>query len=615
MQHAGYRSQGMPVRLSAARGGEPPLPAPLPILDGIPGCAPQGSSLVRSTTPQQWEDKVARMAGFLTQIPARRLAAGLFALFTAATAHAYKFDTPEDWSVNLDNSPQYSLGWRAQSMDPKIGNHLVFAQGDYKFPNKGDMVTDRVQDLMEFQAVYQHSMGVRFSGSAWKDFAYNDSANQNPAFSFINAYPGGHYTDYVDRYFLKGGELLDAFAFANTEIDGKPVYAKLGRLAQYWGNAFFFGFSNIAYSQSPIDYIKGFSQPGSEVKELFLPRDQILLSTELSPELSISAEYFLEFEPNRYPESGTYLGFFDVLFSGPPTAGALPLPGNAGLVDPPHDDRDFGLKLAWSPSWAGGDMGFYYRQFDEVHPWLALVNPTTGYLQNTFPRDTRLLGFSFEKSFGLVSTGLEINKRFHTGLLSASLASTNEGASGDLTNVIANAFVQLGKSPLYDSGVLLAEFTFTHLDTVNRNANLFNGVDTPNCHKNGTAAQGDWRDGCATRNALAFATLFDPQWLQVLPSLDLDMPMSFTWGIQGNPAYTGGTFYEQGTNLYSIGIKATYEAKNSVALNYIGYRWRPNGSADNGLGQGLEAYAGFGGAGAPSLNDRAWWQLQLKTSF
>ena len=48
---------------------------------------------------------------------------------------------------------------------------------------------------------------------------------------------------------------------------------------------------------------------------------------------------------------------------------------------------------------------------------------------------------------------------------------------------------------------------------------------------------------------------------------------------------------------------------------YNGYRWRPGDTADNGLGAGLPAYAGFGGNGPVSLNDRGWLMLQFKTSF
>ncbi len=535
------------------------------------------------------------------------------AVGAASPALAFRFNTPPEWDVNLDNSLQYTMGWRAQHQDSKIANHLFFSQGDYKFEDRGDMVTNRVQDLIEFQGVYKGTMGFRVSGSVWKDFAYDDEARQNPAYSGINAYTGGRYSNYTKRYFQQGGEVLDAFAFLNTKVGDVPVYAKVGRFSQYWGNAFFFGFSNIAYSQSPIDYIKGFSQPGSEVKELFLPRTQISLAADLAPNLSIAAQYFLEYRPNRYPEAGTYLGFFDILFDGPDNAGALPLPGTDHLVRPKDNNQNYGVKVSWAPEWAQGDLGFYFRQFDEVDPWPALVNPASGRLQSTFAQKAKLVGLSYERSFGLVSTGFELSHRMDTALNSAGLAPSNEGARGRITNFIANALVQLGGTPLWDSGTLLAETSITHLHKVTSNEALYNGVGTANCSLNGTAAPGTWRDGCSTRNALAVAVLFSPQWLQVAPGIDLEMPVSYTWGVRGNPAYRAGSFYARDSKVYSIGIKGIYNAKTSLALQYNGYYWRPNGSAPNGFGG--EAYAGFGGNGPVSLNDRGWVQLTLKTSF
>jgi len=537
---------------------------------------------------------------------------------------AYQFETDPDFVVNLDNSLQYTLGWRAQNIDPKIGNHLFFDQGDYKFPHKGDLVTNRFQDLVEFQTVYKQKLGFRVTGSFWKDWAYDDVARQNPAFVGIvpNAYPTGHYSPYTNRFYRQGGELLDAFVFLNTEIADKPVYVKAGRLTQYWGNAFFFGFSNIAYSQHPIDFIKGFSQPGSEVKELFLPRKQILLSADLSPELSVSGQYFFEYKPNRYPDSGTFLGFFDPLFNGPPNLGALNFYGiapNEGIERVKNNNGNFGVKANWSPKWAGGDMGFYYRQFDEVHPWLLLVNPATGGAGDPVAKKVKLVGFSYEKGFGLISTGFELNQRRHTALYTQPLVPTTQGAKGTITNFIANTFVQLGKTPVWDSGILLAEISYTHLNKVTDDPlKIYHGVGQPTCLANdnptGADGPGNWQDGCATNNSLAFATLFIPQWQQVFAGVDIETPISYTMGVHGNPAYQAGSFYFEGTALTSIGIKATYQAKSSVLLQYNHYRWRPKNTTDP-LGMGLPSFAGFGGAGAVSLNDRAWWQLQFKTSF
>lgn len=535
-----------------------------------------------------------------------------------ADASAYQFQPIGGWNFSLDTSVQWTGGWRTHGRDDNIGNGPFYAEGDYKF-NPGDMVTNRLQGLVELNGIYQGNSGFRISGSAWKDFAYSDTVftNPAPAFQSITTYPGGHYSADTRRFTLQGAQLLDAFVFKNTSIGNIPVYAKLGRLVQTWGNSFFFGFSNIAYSQNAIDYQTAFAQPGTELKELYLPRGQALITTELSPTLAVTGQYIFEFTPNRYPEGGTYLGPSDFLYAGPRSGGAL-----AGVAGGPvtagNDDRpkningNFGVKVAWSPEWAGGDMGFYFRQFDEVHPW-SLLNLNAaggGDVHLSYAQKVKLLGFSYERSIGNVSVGLETSYRKDTALNSALTngiagVPTTQGATGDIYNVIANALVTLGKSPLYDTGSLIAELSYTHLLSVTSNPQLYNGVGYAACPSNNKWA------GCSTKDALAVAFLFEPQWLQVFSGVDLSMPMSYTFGVTGNPAYAAGGFYAQGTSIYSIGLKATYKGNSSLTLQYNGYHWHAGSPTTiPGLGS---SYAVTNGPAA--LNDKGWVELTFKSSF
>ncbi|BBO82045.1 hypothetical protein DSCO28_26110 [Desulfosarcina ovata subsp. sediminis] len=539
--------------------------------------------------------------GFRTAV---MMVAVVSAFLCGNSALAYQFKTSPDWSIYLDNTIQYTIGMRAQEMNDKIGNHLNYNQGDYKFKDRGDIVTNRIQDLIEFQADYQRRLGLRVSGSVWKDFAYDDDAEVNPnhpGFAEANAYPSGEYSSYTKRYFMQGGEFLDAFTYWNTQILGKPTYLKAGRLTQYWGNAFFLGNSAISYSQHPTDIIKAFTQPGSEVKELFLPRAQVLCTTELSPELAVSAQYFFEFGPNRYPEGGTYLEAAAFLFNGPP--GAFGTMENDGYVEPDDVNDNFGVKVAWSPIWANGELSFYYRQFDEVNPWAGLVNPDTGHLQATFAENVKLVGLAYERVFGLVSMGFELNTRFDTALQTLSTAPpTNEGATGTVTSFIANTMIQLGTTPLYDCGTLIAEINYSYLNEVTGNDDMYKDEDL--------LVHG-WKEGGATRNYLAFAMSFEPQWLQVLPSVDFSMPMSLQTGLYGNPAHASAAALPQESFIYSIGVKATIKSKHYITLSYNGYHFRTGSTEENNLGLDQYAY----GNGSINYNDRGWVELQFKTSF
>jgi hypothetical protein len=557
----------------------------------------------------------------------RMMAMAPAAMLLTAPAHATNLVSNKDWDVSLDTTLQYTNGWRMQKRDDGLGNHPFFAEGDYKF-DKGDRVTNRLQGIVELQATFQKNTAVRISGSYWKDWAYDDQVrtNPNPAFSTILTYPSGRYSDITKKYTLQGGELLDAFISHNNTIGDVPVYLKVGRFTQYWGNAFFFGFSNIGYSQHPVDYAKAFSQPGSEIKELFLPRRQVMATADLTPELSVSAQYFAEYRENRLPEGGTYLGPYDIMYSGPTSGGALAGafggPVSAGTIVRPRDNNaNYGIKATWSPQAAGGDIGFYFRQFDDVHPWASadIYANGGGAVHQLFAQKTKLLGLSYERTFGPFSTGFELSYRKGTALNSAF---TNgrpgvpyaAGASGNLTNLIANVLYPLPKTPMWDTGVFIGELSYTHLNKVTGNAELFNGVGAAGCTNSvNPALPGSIADGCSTKNALALAVLFEPQRLQIAPGLDLSLPVSLTYGVHGNPAYVGGPFYAENTKLYSVGVKAVVRQRTTILLQYNGYKYDTSPSVVvPGLGA---SYAGFGGNGPVALSDKGWVQLSIKTSF
>ncbi|MNE72096.1 hypothetical protein D3C80_1680090 [compost metagenome] len=138
--------------------------------------------------------------------------------------------------------------------------------------------------------------------------------------------------------------------------------------------------------------------------------------------------------------------------------------------------------------------------------------------------------------------------------------------------------------------------------SVTSNPALYNGMGYGGC------TGGKW-DGCSTKDHLAIAVRFEPQWLQVFPGVDLSMPISDVYGIYGNPAQlsTG----QQGSHNYSIGVKATIRQKATATLAFNGSYSHTSKIAHTP--SGLPYYAS--GNSAFGLNDRNWVSLTLQTSF
>lgn len=574
--------------------------------------------------------------------PARRLpgrakmAAGLFLLGGTGTAHAVSYNLNQDVRVDFTNTLSYNLGIRAQDIDPGIGNNPIFDESDYKFAHAGNVVTNRVEDLSELDLTYQGNLGVRVSGSAWKDFAYNDSVNYNPTnvapgtpYSRLCSYcasPGVasfRYGGYVSHFYLAGGQLLDAFAFDNFDVANHAVSVKIGRLTRYWGNSLFFGGDGIDYSQNASDGIKGAASPGTQAKELAIPRFQFLASAEIVPGVTGEFQYFGEFYGNRIPEGGTYLGPVGFLFNGPNTLeGAIP---KNDPYAPSAMHANYGIRLSWSPSWLRGVLAGYYRHLDEVQPWAPLfgVNPNgTSNYHLSYPTNVKLYGISLDKQIGNYSTGFEFSYRQHTGLASGvgpliSDLSGRNGASGDLANFIANALAGLPPTFLYDTGTLVGEARLSHVVSVRDNKLLYNGVGGRVC------AGAGYNGGCSTTDSVAIAGQFDPQWLQVVPGVDVDAPIFAEYGLYGNGAGLGNTI-NQNAIVYVVGVHALIRQVYNVTLAYNGYRAHHSANETN-VAQQAGVNIPTGTPGFPSYystgngfyfyNDKGWLSLTLSASF
>jgi hypothetical protein len=577
-------------------------------------------------------------------LPRLTLLASLIASVMPLHAYAFKIDTgSSDWDVNWDNTLSYNLGMRARGIDPMIGNNPNYDDGDYKFRHAGDIVTNRVSILSELTAAYQGYVGFRLSGSAWKDFAYGSGVNSNPgsyapgiSYESIRSYPSGTYSSFTNRYYVQGAQLLDGFAFYNSQVAGRAVYLKAGQFTEYWGNSLLSPTQGISYAQGATDGIKAYNSPGTQTKELLLPRPKISLTAQVTPEVSLSGQYELGWTYNRLPTGGTYIEAADFIAQGPSSLFVTTLPGAArplfGLppggafayqvpqgnaIKPPQVDNNFGLKLGWTPHFMEGSMGFYFRRLDETQPWVLANWRTIPALRTSVPTDyhlaynrgAQLIGYSLDTTLGSVAMGFEASYRHNTALntaLSPAIANQTEGAKGNIINLVTNAVVPLSRSPIWDTGTLTAELNYTHLLAVTQNAALYNGVGYSGCPSNNK-----W-NGCSTKDYVGFGLVFQPQWLQVFPGIDLSMPTSVSGGIWGtNPINPGPSAGAQGFFTYSIGVQALIRQRATLTLSYIGYHAHVNTTAVTPSGLPYNS----SGNGLIDLNDRPWVSLTFQSSF
>jgi hypothetical protein len=426
----------------------------------------------------------------------------------------------------------------------------------------------------------------------------------------------------------------------------------------------------VSYGQNPLDLWKAFSTPGAEAKELFRPRGGLTLQAQATKDLSIAGQWFYNWQAIRVPESGTYLTVNDglnfggdsTILSANPFAAAIP--GSPALLrawnrqsTPPSRYRsdlgDFGASARWSPDWLDGTMGFYYRNATDILPQVYLVqgfaalpagtctaiggiipapgaciiNPKVvsvadltqkgkaGEYGTAYGNNIHIAGITLSKNIKGVSFGSEFSYRQNMPLLSdpvlvlpaplvanfpGSIATTalpskgTPGALGDTMHGLVNALWTAGKTPLFDAASFQAELTWMQWAKVTQNNAVFKGRDSYSAIDR------------VSKNFVGIGFNMTPTWYQVLPSVDLMMPMSYSRGLSGNAAVFVGGNKDAGN--FSAGLAADIYSKYRIDLKYTGYFGKYSTNPANG------AAAVFNGVNA-LLSDRGWWSLTFKTTF
>ena len=541
-------------------------------------------------------------------------AALVAALAVCGSAAAFEIPTGnDDLVIHWDNTLRYTLAQRVRGQSSQIVNSVNNDDGDRNF-NVG-LVSSRLDLLTEADAVYQKKYGVRLSAAAWYDPIYRSSLdNQSVGTSnhFVNGTQSLGLNSYTKSLF--GGpdaELLDAFAFAKVKVGEVPINIRVGRHTIFWGEAFFSyaGSNGISYSQSPIDMAKALAMPGVELKEVFRPLNQVSVQIQPTKELTFAGQYYLQWESNTFPEAGSYLGPADNLMNSGESI--ILAPGfnifNSGDIKP-KQTGDWGVMARWNPEALNSTFGFYYRKFSDKMPQIIATNfilPAPGVVipanyRLSYGSNIDLYGISFAKQILGVSVGSEISYRRNMPLASQWLAPA--GARGDTTHAVLNFLTLLPKTWFFDSGSSILEFTYGRYNKVTDNAAFFNG-----------------RDGYAgldriTRDNSTVTVNVVPEWRQVLPGVDMSMPMTFAAGMHGVSAVGGGGSKESGS--YSAGLSFDVFAKYKVDLTYASFFGILH---PDGQGQIMAPGNAAAGQGAGDLlgllRDRDLLSLTLKATF
>lgn len=474
-----------------------------------------------------------------------------------------------DLLMSWDNTIKYSAAWRVRGADSDVADNSVGVQantndGDLNF-DKG-LISNRLDLLSEFDLRYKRDYGLRLSGAAWYDDVYNKS-NDNPGAlggALVNSRSVDHdeFTRDTEKLHGRKAELLDAFVYGRFTPGDMTLNLRAGRFTQLYGESLFFGNNAIAGAQSSLDLIKALSVPNSQFKEILRPIGQLSGQLQINSNVSVSAYYQLEWRKSRLPGAGSYFSFTDFVDEGGESM--ILGPGfsvfRAGDIEP-SDSGQGGVQVKI----AAGDyeFGIYAAQFHDKMPQFY-VYPDVGLYEQVYAEDIRTVGFSVSTLIGETNVAAELSFRDDMPLVASGNTVIAPGAYGVIDGGDDAAFPKgrtmhlnlsaisvLAATPFWDGASFIGEFAFNRRLSVTDNR--------------------DQLDPLATRDAGALQFVFTPEYFQVVPGLDLQVPIGVGYGLFGRSSVNGVLFPSENGGNVSIGLKADYLKTWQASVGYTHY--------------------------------------------
>lgn len=496
----------------------------------------------------------------------RLLALAAAACVSSSGVSAFEVDTGNpDLSLRWDNTVKYTAGWRVKEQSAALTTGAVpnFDDGNRNF-DKG-LISNRVDLLSEMDLVYARQYGLRLSGAAWYDRVYNQS-NDNPglaggAVPNILSGPYNEFTAATERLHGRKAEVLDAFVFGGFDVGDTRLNLRAGRHSVLWGESLFFGANGIAGAMAPVDVVKLLSVPGTQFKEAIRPVPQISAQWQLTNKVSLGAFYQFRWDANRMPAVGSYFSAIDqqpdggeVLFNAPGQPAALRLSDQE-----PRNRGQGGVQLRFQA--ADTDFGLYAVRFHNKSP--QQVNNLAGLLAGhpyvesyrlAYQEGITAYGASASHTFGAIQVSVEASIRRNQDLASTGavdvgpsfglpLSSDNRGnpayAVGKTAHLNVSTMWTLPSTPLAREATLIGEIIWNRVLSVDKNP----GAIDPN----------------STRDATAFRLQVEPTYRQVLPGVDLSVPISIAYSPKGSRSRALGPALppEKGGD-FTVGVSGSY---------------------------------------------------------
>jgi hypothetical protein len=352
----------------------------------------------------------------------------------------------------------------------------------------------------------------------------------------------------------------EIYLHGTADLAGRPLTASIGRQSVIWGESLYFAGNGIAGAQAPIDATSGGIDATGYAAAHFLPVNQLSLSWQLGADVTLLAYQQFEWRRNRVDPEDAYAAAGDVLGDDHLSRIALYNPDygeiyydRRDLSAPPAGTDQFGLGLKLHhDEW---DLGLYALQFDAKMPDLFYLRGVHTYSRH-YDQGALLLGVSLAGSVGDATLGAEVSARRHAQLVQGGIFldpaqnAAKVGPRGDTLHGQVSLTLPIEPIRLLPGGASWStELAANHLLAVTADPDQL--------------AFGRSRDAAAIRTVLAV------KFYQVLPRVDLSVPLGLGWNFAGLSAVMPEM--NRGSGDLSLGVAAALDQGWTASLTGTHY--------------------------------------------
>ncbi len=478
-----------------------------------------------------------------------------------------------DWLANLT----YSAAVRVDDPDEALKANINGDDATRNF-EKGELINNRLALLAETDFRFGR-YGAFVRGSAFYDDVYR-SRNDNDSPETVNKTgDNDEFSEAARKYLGARARLLDAYVYGSFAVGETSLDVRLGRQVVSWGESLFF--PNMSGAQGPVDSTKS-NVAGTEVKDILLPEEQILLQWGLSSSFSVAAYYQTNWKATELTPVGGYFSTSDVVGEGAEFLIVPQLPGPLSRVArgrdiTPDDDGQWGVSAKWLVGEAS-EIGFYHLNYHDKAPVGVITNISlidfgdgvqrpipTGY-QVVYTDDIKLSAISLSTDLGGTAIGSEVSLRQDAGMsvnVAAGGSVTGTPGRGDVVQANLNFTRLILPTRFWDTLTLLGEASWLRVIDVDP-------ITGPDGAQNEHPTNG--------REAAAIQALAQLGYKQVFPGWDMTLSFVYADLFKGKSAIGGalGSLTGEGDKRYTGGVTMKYLSNLELQMAYNGYGGTPN---------------------------------------